>query len=339
MKYQLSICALVLLTISATFAQVASHAPTQVSAPQNTISHQPSGKPVARVNGAVLTDRDLQTEMFTMFPYARQHNGNIPPEMEPGIRNGALKMIIFEELVYQEAQRRKMTVSPERLNRAEADFRKQFATPGEYQQFLTAEFQGSQQQLREKIKRSLLIEQLLKTEVDKKSTVSLAELKAYYDKNPDRFKYPESFAFQTITILPPEKATPSQLKEGRKLADDAFRQAQAAKTDEEFGMLAEKISEDDYRVMMGYHKPVDRAKLPPVVVQTLLAMQPGQVSDVIQVEQAYTIVRLVKHVPAGKAKFDEVKASLQKELQQKRTNDVRASFDKQLHQGAKVEVR
>src|SRR5664279_735129 len=337
MKYRLPICAVVLLTISATSAQVASHAPTQISAPQKTTS-QPTGKPVVRVNGTVLTDRDLQTEMLTMFPYARQHNGSVPPELEPGIRNGALKMIIFEELVYQEAQRRKMTVSPERLNRAEADFRKQFATPGEYQQFLTTEFQGSQQQLREKIKRSLLIEQLLKTEVDKKSTVSLAELKAYYDKNPDRFKYPESFAFQTITILPPEKATPSQLKEGRKRADDAFRQAKAAKTDEEFGMLAEKISEDDYRVMMGYHKPVDRAKLPPVVVQTLLAMQPGQVSDVIQVEQAYTIVRLVKHVPAGKATFDEVKASLQKELQQKRTNDVRASFDKQLHQGAKVEV-
>src|ERR1019366_7184110 len=313
MKYWNAI-AIALLTVTAASAQVASHAPSQCSAPQKTV-RQPTGKPVARVSGAVLTDRDLQTEMFTMFPYARQHNGNIPAEMEPDIRRGALKMIIFEELVYQEAQRRKLTVSPERLSRAEADFRKQFATPEEYQQFLKTGFQGSQQQLREKIKRSLLIEQLLKTEVDKKSTVSLAELKAYYDKNPDRFKYPESFAFQTITILPPEKPTPSQLKEGRKRADDAFRQAKAAKTDEEFGMLAEKISEDDYRVMMGYHKPVDRAKLPPVVVQTLLAMQPGQVSDVIQVEQAYTIVRLVKHVPAGKATFDEVKASLQKELQ------------------------
>jgi parvulin-like peptidyl-prolyl isomerase len=90
--------------------------------------------------------------------------------------------------------------------------------------------------------------------------------------------------------------------------------------------------------MMGYHKPVDRAKLPPVVVQALAAMQPGQVSGLIQVEQAYTIVRLVKHIPAGKAKFEDVKASLQKELQQKKTNDLRASFDKQLHQGAKVEV-
>ena len=111
MKYLLSICAVVLLTIFTASAQVASHAPTQLVAPQKTTS-QPSGKPVARVNGTVLTDRDLQREMFTMFPYALQHNGNIPPEMEPQIRSGALKMIVFEELVYQDAVRRKMTVSP-----------------------------------------------------------------------------------------------------------------------------------------------------------------------------------------------------------------------------------
>src|SRR5271157_2188254 len=165
-RHRLSISAVVLLTISTTSAQVASHAPTQFSASQKTTSQptkQPIGKPVVRVNGAVLTDIDLQREMFTIFPYARQHNGKIPPEMEPGIRSGAMKMIIFEELVYQEAQRRKMTVSAERLNRAEADFRKQFATPQEYQQFLKVEFNGSEPLLREKIRRSLLIEQLLKT--------------------------------------------------------------------------------------------------------------------------------------------------------------------------------
>jgi peptidyl-prolyl cis-trans isomerase SurA len=337
MKYLLSICTVGLLTIFTASAQVASHTPTQLAAPQKKAS-QPSGKPVARVNGTVLTDRDLQREMFTMFPYAQQHNGNIPPEMEPQIRSGALKMIVFEELVYQDAVRRKMTIPADRLNRAEVDFRKQFATPAEYQQFLNTEFQGSQEQLREKIKRSLLIDQLLKAEVDKKSTVNLADLKAYYDNNPTRFEYPESFAFQSITVLPPAKATPAQLQEGRKRADDALKQAKATKNDEDFGMLAEKMSDDDYRVMMGYHKPVDRAKLPPVVVQALLKMQPGQVSDIIQVEQAYTILRLVKHVPAGKMKFDDVKDSLQKELQKQKINEVRASFDKQLHQGAKVEV-
>ena len=140
MKYRNAI-AVVLLTVSAASAQVASHAPTQFSAPQKKAS-QPTGKPVARVNGTVLTDRDLQREMFAMFPYAQQHNGNIPPELAPGIRSGALKMIVFEELVYQEALRRKMTVSPERLNSAEADFRKQFATPQETSNFSTRSFKA-----------------------------------------------------------------------------------------------------------------------------------------------------------------------------------------------------
>ena len=56
--------AIALLTVTAASAQVASHAPSQFSTPQKTVS-QPSGRPVARVNGAVLTDRDLQAEMFT----------------------------------------------------------------------------------------------------------------------------------------------------------------------------------------------------------------------------------------------------------------------------------
>ncbi len=64
---------------------------------------------MARVNGAVLTDRDLLREMYAIFPYAKQHNG-FPKAQEAAIRQGALEMIIFEELVYQEAVRRKLTI-------------------------------------------------------------------------------------------------------------------------------------------------------------------------------------------------------------------------------------
>ncbi len=110
-------------------AQVASHAPTMpatmpanMSASTSTSSTahgtapanlapvmQITGKTVARVNGSVLTDRDLLREMFAMFPYAKQHNG-FPKGEEAEIRRGALAMIEYEELVYQEAERRKMTI-------------------------------------------------------------------------------------------------------------------------------------------------------------------------------------------------------------------------------------
>ena len=136
MKYQLSICGLLAVALSAGSAQVASHAPTAVAniASAQTSPLQVSDKPVARVNGAVLTDRDLLREMYTIFPYAQQHNG-FPKAQEAQIREGALEMIIFEELVYQEAVRRKLIISPEKLNRAQADFRDQFKSPDQYQQY------------------------------------------------------------------------------------------------------------------------------------------------------------------------------------------------------------
>jgi len=314
-----------------------SHTPTAVATqPANGVA-EITGKPVARVNGTVLTDRDLQREMFTLFPYAAQHHGQVPPEMEPQLRKGALQMIVFEELVYQEALRRQMTISPVKLKMAEHDFRGQFSTPAEYRQFLVSEFQGSQKALEEKIKRSLLIDALLKSEVDAKSTVTVAEARAYYDKNPARFEYPEGFAIQTISFLPAEKPTPDTLKEERKRAEDALKQAKATTNYEQFGMLAEKISEDDYRVMMGDHKRMDRSKLAPQVVQALLAIKDGEITGILQVEQAYTIVRLNQHFPAGKVEFAGVKDKLQKDLQQKKLNAVRAALDRRLRKTSKVE--
>jgi peptidyl-prolyl cis-trans isomerase SurA len=336
----LTLAALVLAGLMPAIAQdlAVSHTPNaSIQGATNTLT-EPTGRAVARVNGAVLTDRDLLREMYMLFPYAAQHNGQIPAEMEPQVRKGALQMLIFEELVYQEALRRQMAIPPAKLKTAERDFRAQFSSPSEYQQFLVAQFNGSQKILDEKIKRSLLIDTFLKTEVDAKSTVSLAEARAYYDKNPARFEYPESFAIQTISFLPPEKPTPETFKEERKRAEAALKQAQATTNYEQFGMLAERVSEDDYQVMMGDHKAVDRAKLAPQVVQALLAIKEGQITGIVQVEQALTIVRLNKHIPAGKAKFDDVKDTLRKELQQQKLNTVRAALDRRLHKTAKVEV-
>ncbi len=348
MKHLLPICGTLLaaltFSVSVASAQVASHAPTALAnttAPQASATQVPapqvSDKAVARVNGAVLTDRDLLREMYAIFPYAQQHNG-FPKAQEAAIRQGALEMIIFEELVYQEAVRRKLPISPEKLNRAEADFRKQFNSPDQYRQYMQSEMRGSERQLRQQIRRSLLIEQVLKSDVENRSAVSLAEVRAYYDKNQARFVQPESFNFQSISVIPPLKPTAAQVKEAEKRAEDALHQAQATKSYQDFGLLAEKISEDDFRVNMGDHKVIARDKLPPQVVNALLALQPGQVSGLIQIESAYTIIRLNAHNTAHKQSLEEVKADLKVELQKSKYEKLRSGLAKQLRAKAKIEV-
>jgi len=254
------------------------------------------------------------------------------------MRKGALEMIIFEELLYQEALREKRTVAPERLQRAEVEFRNQFPTEQEYQQVVQNEVHGSKQLLREKIRRSLLIEDMLKTEVNTKAKVTEAAALAYYKANPKNFQRPETFNIQTISIVPPANPTPEMAEEARKKAENAAKQAKATKSYQDFGLLAEKISEDDWHVNMGDRKSVERDKLPPPVVSAALAMKPGQVSDLIQLGPAYTLFRLNGHVPAGIEPFSEVKAKLMTDMQKSKTDQLRAELNKKLRKTAKVEV-
>jgi len=327
-----------LLVASIAGAQVPSHVPTYApDAFATNSAFQPVGRPVARVNGVMLTDRDLLREMLTIFPYARLHDG-FPKAMEADIREGAMKMIIFEELVYQESKRRHMTVPAAQLARALAEFRQQFHSPQEYQQLVQVEFQGSKKLLQAKVERSLLIDELLKQEVADKAVVPVAEAKAYFDQHPQSFRHPESFSFQSISFLPPRNATTAQAREAHKRAETALRQAKATKSYEEFGLLAERISEDDFRVMMGDHKAADRAKLPPAVVTALEAMQPGQVSAIIEFDASdYTILRLNAHDPAGMQKFETIKDRLREQLKKEKTEQLRSALATKLSKNAKIE--
>ncbi len=350
-NHKLEILIVVAMAVSSGRAQVAAHAPTQVAQPTtvanasvpatgaaspNVSPFVVSNKPVVRINGTELTDRDLLREMMTIFPYARQHNG-FPRGEEQKIRTGAMKMIEFEELVYQEAERRGMTVPAPTLQKAQADFRAQFPDDQAYNEYLKTEMQGSKQVLRKNIRRSLLIEELLKAEVEDKSKVSLAEVRAYYDKNPKLFLYGEKLSIQSISIMPSDKGGDEGRKAGRKRAEEACSQAKATKSYEEFGLLAEKISEDDFRVNMGDHREADAGNLPPEIVNAAQAMQPGQVSGLLQLGNFYTCFRLNEHKPAGKLSFAQAKDRLRQDLQKERYEKLRAGLDKKLRQNAKVE--
>lgn len=302
-------------------------------------------RPVESVNGAILTQRDLLREMYAIFPYAKQHNG-FPKAMEPDIRRGALQMITFEELVYQEALRRKMTVAPVRLARAERQFRKQFNSANQYQEFLKAEANGSEQVMRKRIRRSLLIDAFLKTEVKDKSAVTMAEARKFYVQHPERFKMPELFTLQTITIMPPASPDPKkpapaptaeQLKQMKQRAEAALRQAQQTKSYEEFGMLAEKISEDDFRVMMGNHKTLPADQLPPAIVQAASKLQPGQISGIVEVDGSYTIIRVNAHTPARTQKFGEINNALRAQMQFRKAEKLRHELGERLRKNAVIQ--
>jgi parvulin-like peptidyl-prolyl isomerase len=354
MRYRYQIAGLLVLcafvAVGADAQMVASHAPTSAAAASGSFPEaakavqsgadasalQVTGKAVVKVNGAELTDRDLLREMFALFPYAKLHGG-FPKKEEKEIRQGALQMIIFEELVYQEAVRRKMTIAPARITREEHNFKGQFASEAEFNSYLKTELGGSEAKLRQMIKRSLLIEAMLKQEVDAKSVVTLAEARSYYEKNPKAFEHGETFSLQTISIIPPDKASAQVVADARKKAETILAQAKATKNYEQFGLLAEKVSEDDFRVDMGDRKVVKSGNLPPEVVKVAEKMKPGEVSGLIPLGTAWTIIRVNAHTPPGKATFEAAKAELMTDMQKRKYEQLRVGLDKRLHQNAQIQ--
>ncbi len=263
---------------------------------------------------------------------------DFPRDLEPQIRKGALDMIVFEELVYQEAVRRKIVIPAARMDRAQAQFKKQYSSPGVYQQYLKLECKGSEQVLRGKIRRSLMIEALLKTELPGKDAVTVAKAKAYYDKHPQEYQHGETLSFQTISIIPPANGGPEIQQEAKKRAEEALRLAKATKSYKEFGLLAEKMSDDDWHVNMGDHKVTDFTTLPPPIQEAARKMKPGEVSQLFQFGTNYTMFRLNAHVPAGRAKFEDISKELQSNLQKSNYNEARAALGNRLRKNAKIEV-
>lgn len=333
MKSRLCTIAVVLATITVSAQQ-----------PQLATSHRPvksktaavAAKPALRVNGAVLTEVDVVRQMYAIFPYAQQHGG-VPKDLEPEIRRGAVEMLVFEELLYQEAKRQGRMVSEEKVTRGVATIRRNLGGKAPFDEYLKTECNGSMQVLKEKIRRSFLIETMLK-DLDRQSSLTPAEVRAYYDRNASQFVREETYSFQTISFLPPATAAANVHAEAKAKAKSAVNLGRAAKNKEAFGLIAQQISEDDWRMKMGDRGKVPVSKMPPEIAKALRAMKVGEVSDAIQIGPAWVIVRLNGRVAGGKVSFAEAKPKLEFELRKQKRDELRAALNKKLRKDAKVEL-
>ncbi len=308
-------------------------------------SHKPMSPPaaapsasflVARVNGAGLTQRDLQREMQKQFPYAATHGGRIPGEFSADVRRNALNQILFEEMAYQETKRRKMTAPASLLSDLLRQARARFPNKSAYEAYANQEY-GSVKDFEKQIRRGLLIAMLLDLEITQKARVTDAALRQFYAANKKRFLKPASITLQSISFNIPEKAMPAQRAQARQRAETILPQARAAKNYEEFGALAEKVSEDDWRVMMGDHKWIHRGRMPAAVEDIAFRLKAGATSGTIETSEAYVIVRVNGVQPQTQLAYSEVRKSLRENLEKANLEDRRKRFEAQLRKTFKVE--
>ncbi len=295
-----------------------------------------SGKPVARVNGVTISQAAYDEEVRRIFPYSSMHGNQVPKEYQADVRQKALNDLIDTELAYQEARRRNLQITPAEWQKRLSQVRAEYGSQAQFDAAIKRYF-GSRAVFEDKLRHDMLLDKIFLLEVKSKAVVSELDVRNYYAANKARYLQPESVSFQTISAMFPKNPTAADKQAARQRIEKVLPRAQAAKTSQAFGLLAEKFSEDDYRVNLGDHQMVHRGGMQLPEFNAVFAMKVGE-TRMIESTAAYTIVRLNKHLPGKQLTFAEVRSSIRQQLEKERLTARNQSFHESLRKRAKVEI-
>ena len=298
---------------------------------------KPPLEQIARVNGVALTEAQLNQEMQRLFPYYTIHGGRVPPGAEKELRQKAVHDLVLHELVYQEARRRHLQVPSLTWQKRLRQIRGGFPSPQAYEAAATKTY-GSVAAYERSLRRAMLVEQLWDAEVTRKSVVTAQAVRAYYQSHKAQFVRPEAVRLQTITIAFPASATAEQKQEAHRIAEQVLVKAKAAKKYDEFGALAEQLSQDDWRVMMGDHGWVHRGTVTPDLEQVVFSMKGGETSGVVESPSGYIILRANEFQPKRQMSLAEMSASIRQRLETQRREKRSKEFEQLLLSKAEIQM-
>ena len=276
---------------------------------------------VAKVNGTVLTQKNLDTELDRLIPQITFHR-NVSPEKRKYYYGKALEEIITKELQYQDALAREMKPDKAKVEAQIERFKKRFKTKEAYKAALDKEGL-TEDQLRAGIEKEMLIQSAIAKTVNEPAQMREAELKEYYEKNVSKFKQPEAMRLRLIST-----------KDEKKIRDILAK----LKDGDDFGELAYNMSEDDYRVKSGDIGYVHKGRMLPEIEDAASKLKVGELSEPIKTDNRWYLVKVEDRKPEHQMSFEEVKGKLKKELEAERAAELKKKWIEGLKAKAKIEV-
>lgn len=310
-------------------AATAPAAPTEPELPRPVPAQLPDV--IARVNGETISARELEDAVRS---YTANTGTEVRPDNRAEIYRGVLDELIAFKLLAGELKTRKIEIDPKELDAAMAELRRRFPNEAAYRRAL-AEQKLTVDQLRERTRQTILINQLLEQEVGDDVQVSPSEVAKFYEENPDRFQQPEAVRVSHILIAVPQGASEEQRKAAQaKAAEIAAR----ARSGASFAALAKQHSNDASRERGGDLGFVVRGQAQKPFEEAAFALQPGEVSDPVETIYGFHVIKAAEKRPAQKVPFGQAAAQVEQYLLEQRRLEKTREFVNRLKASHRVEI-
>ena len=169
---------------------------------------------VATVNDVVITQVQFDM-MMSRFQEQLRQSGRSPGQPELAqIRQAVLERLIAWELLYQESKKKGFKAKGEEVDGQIKAFRTRFPSDAEFQAALT-KMNITEADLRAQIEKDLTTREFIRDTFVDKVTISEAEIRAFYDNNPQYFTKPEQVRASHILIKVEPQADATQKDKAR----------------------------------------------------------------------------------------------------------------------------
>jgi peptidyl-prolyl cis-trans isomerase C len=187
------------------------------------------------------------------------------------------------------------------------------------------------------MRNNLIVKEVVDRRRSEVSTITDEEVRAYYDTHPEEFGPKPQAHAQHILI----RTNPAMTEEEKATARDRAESLSAqARQGADFAALAAEHSEDpsaaQNRGDLGWFPA---GTMVPPFEQAAFAMEPGQVSDVVETQFGYHVIKLLEKGETTAMPFDQVAVGIRNRLgEQGLQTRFRAMLDS-LRTAGNVEVK
>ena len=287
---------------------------------------------VARVNDRPIYASELQRAKKAYL--ASQPNKQLTPEKQKEFDQQALNQLTSAELLYQAGQKMPVKDLDKQIEDKISQSKKRFPTEQDYKNAIKA-LDMTESDLREYTSRDLIISNYVQRSFASKISISDEESKKFYDQNIDKFKQPESVRASHILIGVEAKATDADKKKAREKAE-TMRRDLAGGAD--FSKLAKEYSTCPSSQQGGDLGYFGRGQMVPAFEQVAFTLKPNEISDVVETQFGYHIIKVVDKKEASTTPYKDIKVRIDDYLKNQKLNAAVTSYLDEARKTAKIEV-
>jgi peptidyl-prolyl cis-trans isomerase C len=289
---------------------------------------------VAVVNGTVITRADYNTEMGR-FERQMAMSGRTPnPAEMTEMKQRVLEGLVDRELLKQESKKQNISVSDTDVNQQVAALRQKFSSEKEFTDTL-AKMNLSEADLKSQLRQDLTIKKLIDQQVASKVTITPDEMKEFYNSHSELFKAPEMVRASHILIKVEPNASDADKAKAR---ERIVAIQERIKKGEDFATIAKESSECPSGPNGGDLDFFQRGQMVGPFEEVAFSSKPGTVSDIVETQFGYHLIKVTDKKDASTVSFDDVKVKLEDYMKQQKINEQLGQYVGQLKTGAKIET-